>query len=79
MAPPAQPVTEQRADELADWHRRIKGRFELGTLYTMVAGLLNVLVIYDAYAGPVFLTREQKGDKPPPKEGATDSDEGGRD
>ena len=25
---------------------------ELGTVYTMVAGLLNVLAIYDAFAGP---------------------------
>ena len=79
MAPPHQPVVEQEPDELAYWHRQLKGKFELGTLYTMVAGLLNVLVIYDAYAGPVFLTKEQKGDKPPPKEGATDSQEGGRD
>jgi hypothetical protein len=29
-------------------------RFELGTLYTMVAGLLNVLAIWDAYGGPVI-------------------------
>jgi hypothetical protein len=78
MAPPSQPVREQHADELADWHRRIKGRFELGTLYTMVAGLLNVLAIYDAYAGPVFLATEQKNDKPPPEDGASDSGEGGR-
>jgi len=28
--------------------------FELGTVYTMIAGLLNVLAIYDAWGGPVF-------------------------
>ncbi|MFM8380081.1 MAG: DUF6677 family protein, partial [Planctomycetia bacterium] len=24
-----------------------------GTLYTMLAGMLNVLVVYDAWAGPL--------------------------
>ena len=67
MAPPAQPVKEQLPDDLAEWHRELKTRFELGTLYTMVAGLLNVLVIYDAFAGPVFTSPSQKKDKPPDK------------
>jgi hypothetical protein len=25
----------------------------LGTVYTMIAGLLNILVIYDAWGGPM--------------------------
>ncbi len=28
---------------------------DLGWVYTVVAGMLNILVIYDAYAGPVFV------------------------
>jgi hypothetical protein len=28
---------------------------DLGWVYTVVAGMLNILVMYDAYAGPVFL------------------------
>ncbi len=28
---------------------------DLGWVYTVVAGMLNILVIYDAYAGPMFL------------------------
>ena len=40
-------------DELADWNLRLNSAFELGTLFTMIAGLLNVLAIYDAYAGPI--------------------------
>lgn len=28
--------------------------FELGTVYTMIAGLLNILAIYDAWGGPVM-------------------------
>lgn len=47
MAPP------RSQEELSDWHYRLNLRFELGTLYTMIAGLLNVLAIWDAYGGPV--------------------------
>jgi hypothetical protein len=28
---------------------------DLGWVYTVVAGMLNILVMYDAYAGPIFL------------------------
>ena len=35
------------------WHRRLGRWFEIGTLYTMLAGMLNMLVIYDAWAGPL--------------------------
>lgn len=65
MAPPADPRPEDR-DELAIWHERYHAYFELGTLYTMVAGLLNVLAIYDAYAGPLAPDDEQ--DRPPPED-----------
>ena len=47
MRPPAE-------GELSAWQKRLNMRFELGTLYTMVAGLLNVLAIWDAYGGPVI-------------------------
>ena len=63
MAPPTQPVFESEYDELAEWHGQLKSRFELGTLYTMVAGLLNILVIYDAFAGPVFTSPEESRKK----------------
>ncbi len=56
-------------DELAQWNRRIPG-FELGTVYTMIAGLLNILAIFDAWGGPVFFVgggqrREDDEPKPP--------------
>lgn len=38
--------------------------FELATFYTMVAGLLNVLAIYDAFSGPVILIAAKKQDQP---------------
>jgi hypothetical protein len=38
---------------LSVWQRRLGRFFDIGTLYTMLAGLLNLLVIYDAWAGPM--------------------------
>jgi hypothetical protein len=35
------------------WQRRLGRWFDIGTLYTMLAGMLNVLVVYDAWAGPL--------------------------
>jgi hypothetical protein len=34
--------------------RRLSKLVEFGTIYTTVAGLLNVLAIYDAYEGPAY-------------------------
>lgn len=39
--------------DLDRFHKNTASGFDMGTLYTMVAGLLNVLVIFDAYAGPL--------------------------
>ena len=57
MAPPRDPET------LSNWHKELNMRFELGTLYTMVAGLLNILAIFDAYGGPVIAqpSRQERG------------------
>jgi hypothetical protein len=47
------------------WHRG----FELGTVFTMIAGLLNILAVYDAWRGPAFemagLGAARPGEKPP--------------
>ncbi len=62
MAPPAalnpQNLSEQIHDEKAKWHEKLGFYFELGTLFTMVAGLLNLLAVFDAYAGPMFTLPE---------------------
>jgi hypothetical protein len=39
-------------------------RWDLGWVYTVIAGVLNVLVIYDAFAGPVI-----RDDHPEPGDG----------
>jgi len=45
----------QQPNELAQWIIDEHPRFELGTVYTVVAGLLNVLVICDVFAGPLII------------------------
>jgi hypothetical protein len=40
--------------ELNDLHKQLHRFFELGKVFTMVAGLLNVLAIYDAWKGPAY-------------------------
>lgn len=52
-APPINGNNNHRA--LSDWHEEASASFELGTLYTAVAGLLNILVVLDAFAGPMPL------------------------
>lgn len=62
--------------QLSLWHRRLGRFFDIGTLYTMLAGLLNLLVVYDAWAGPMRAARadEADGDRDktgaPPRQGA---------
>lgn len=41
-------------DRLNDLQRDGDKRWDLGWVYTVIAGVLNVLVIYDALAGPAF-------------------------
>lgn len=64
MAPP------RNRDQLNQWNKDLGTRYDLALLYTVVAGLLNWLAIYDAAAGPAF--SEPAEEKPPggkPKDG----------
>jgi hypothetical protein len=62
------------ASDLDRAHRELGGRFELGVVYTLIAGLLNILAIYDAYEGPAYEDEEDESqtDKPPPDPDAKD-------
>ena len=60
MAPPAGPIYENDRDTLGMWHYDMQHKFDIGTLFCVVAGLLNILVIYDAFAGPAIITPEQR-------------------
>lgn len=42
-------------NELSRWVVDSNPYFEIGTVYTMIAGLLNLLVVCDAYAGPLVI------------------------
>ena len=60
FAPPRLSGDENRGrqpsgDELI---QRLGGWFDLGSLYTLVAGLLNLMAIFDAVAGPAPATVE---------------------
>ncbi len=48
MAPPLD------REELNRWNKELGTRYDLALLYTVIAGLLNWLAIYDAAAGPAF-------------------------
>jgi len=52
----------KQPNQLAEWTVAMHPRFEIGTVYTVIAGLLNVLVICDAYAGPLVLLPKRKED-----------------
>jgi hypothetical protein len=73
MRPPANsPQTSQdrsdpnqivhHPDELSKWNYELGESFEIGTVFTVIAGLLNILAICDAYGGPLIIPPpEQKG------------------
>ncbi len=67
---------EQNGDELSYWNEKLNSRYDIGMLFTMVAGLLNVLVIYDAYAGPV-IAEEAKDEEEDGKAGKENDKQGG--
>lgn len=70
MAPPRRPVIEGKPDEISAWYARKGAGYEMGTWYTMIAGLLNILVIYDAYSGPLAIPIS--GRKKPEKDESDD-------
>ena len=55
MAPPRVDANDPGPgrETLHDLYRRLPRLFEIGTAYTMIAGLLNILAVYDACCGPV--------------------------
>ena len=78
MAPPwikgPDPLSDENKDQptISDLNNSLHRYFELGTVFTMIAGLLNVLVIYDAWGGPVFgeaVKKEDDDEKDPDESG----------
>jgi hypothetical protein len=62
------PKLDRELDELI---KRLNRYWELGTYFTVIAGLLNILAIYDAWGGPAFAepagphTPKKKVERPP--------------
>jgi hypothetical protein len=74
MRPPgarAEPSRDQsnnevlHPDEVAKWNHDSADMFEMGTVYTIVAGLLNLLVICDAFGGPLVIHPPEDKKKQP--------------
>jgi TM2 domain-containing membrane protein YozV len=81
MAPPRNVPTPVKDDsgntsvepnELGAWIVDSHPYFELGTVYTVVAGLLNLLAICDATSGPLILSPTKKKEKAPEPEQSAD-------
>jgi hypothetical protein len=47
-------VPQDGTDQLGMWHYKYGSYFDLGTVFTMIAGLLNILAIWDAFDGPAL-------------------------
>jgi len=54
MSPTDPRHNEFKQFQLSIWHAKYSFKYDLGTTFTMVAGLLNILVIFDAFAGPML-------------------------
>lgn len=69
MNPPRMRGNDEGDSDLSVWYRKYSGHYELGAVLTMIAGLLNVLAIFDAAAGPIGASAAPEGardDKKPP-------------
>ena len=67
------PFKQFKREQLSIWQRRLGRWFELGTLATVLAGMLNVLVVLDAFRGPLGAPA---GDGPEGRTGGPPEDRG---
>ncbi len=85
MAPPKAPrpadSNEPSQMSSARINRLLSHYLELGMVYTMIAGLLNILAVYDACCGPVPAESAKKEDEKPEgkRDGADGHEESGED
>ena len=56
----------QHQEEYDRLHKHLHRFFELGTVFTMIAGLLNVLAMYDAWGGPAYMHDKSKAEEETP-------------
>jgi TM2 domain-containing membrane protein YozV len=63
MAPPSTIPRNGRMSELDQLYDDPTRDFDLGSTFAAIAGLLNVLAIYDAARGPMFMPPEESAKK----------------
>ncbi len=76
MAPPNSNNAIKPKDNptLNDLYQKLGRYFELGTIFTVIAGFMNILVVFDAISGPVIESesdekkKKKKDQKPDPEE-----------
>ncbi len=56
-------LAEPSQAEINGLFPRLSKLVEIGTIYTTIAGLLNVLAIYDALEGPAYADEEEEEDR----------------
>jgi hypothetical protein len=76
MAPPQLEKNDSNQPTPRELYRRDPRFFELGTVYTMIAGLLNVLAIYDACCGPVPIEEERRKEDDEPNQDKDEAEKG---
>jgi hypothetical protein len=59
-APRNEPGADPTEAAVNDFIRNSDKLPDVGLIYTIIAGVLNILVIYDAYAGAAFLPPRKK-------------------
>src|SRR5262249_39054734 len=68
----------ENRNEFSDWKGKSLNElqsegdklWDLGWVYTVIAGVRNILVIYDAYAGPAFTEEAEAEEEPNRREEA---------
>lgn len=63
---------EKKPNQYSIWNSKMGFQYDLGVTFTQIAGLLNLLVIFDAACGPAFGYRMQPP-KPKPKKGEAEA------
>ena len=65
MAPPnsSTAVKPKGNPTITDLYRHLGRYFELGTIFTVVAGFMNILVVFDAVSGPIIETDNKEQEK----------------
>ncbi len=61
--PPEDPDGRWKGKSLKELQSEGDKFWDLGWVYTIIAGMLNILVIYDAIAGPAFVESEGEKDE----------------